>query len=79
MHGLVEPRRVRGAILAPYVGAGGLGLQRARLAKLNEIVRIPIIEYLVVFVLAGLFGLGIWIARRVRPTSAPAAPASHPA
>ena len=35
-------------------------------AQLNEIVRIPLIDYVAVFVLAGLFGGGLWIARRVR-------------
>jgi len=33
---------------------------------LNEIVRIPLIDYLAVVVLAGLFGAGLWVARRVR-------------
>jgi hypothetical protein len=34
--------------------------------QLNEVLRIPIIEYLLVFVLAGLVALGIWIADRFR-------------
>jgi hypothetical protein len=32
--------------------------------QLNEIVRIPVIEYLLVFVLAGLIALGLWIGSR---------------
>jgi hypothetical protein len=35
-------------------------------AQLNEIVRIPLIEYLAVFVLADVFGGRLWIARRLR-------------
>jgi hypothetical protein len=34
--------------------------------QLNEIVCIPVIEYLLVFVLAGLIDLGLWIAGRFR-------------
>ena len=30
---------------------------------LNEIIRIPVIDYLAVFILAGLFWLGLWLAR----------------
>jgi hypothetical protein len=40
-------------------------------SRLNEIVRIPVIEYLSVLVLAGLIGLGLFIARRFR-TEVPA-------
>jgi uncharacterized protein YneF (UPF0154 family) len=34
--------------------------------RLNEIIRIPFIEYLSVFVLAGLIGGGLWVARRAK-------------
>jgi hypothetical protein len=37
------------------------------LGKLNEIIRIPVIEYLVVFVLTGLVAAGLWVARQLRP------------
>jgi hypothetical protein len=40
--------------------------------QLNEILRIPLIEYLVVFVLAGLVALGIWIVDRFRKQPASA-------
>jgi hypothetical protein len=35
---------------------------------LNEIVRIPLIEYLVAFAIAGLVALGIWVADRLKPS-----------
>jgi hypothetical protein len=38
---------------------------------LNEIVCIPVIEYLLVFVLAGLIDLGLWIAGRFRSQAKP--------
>jgi hypothetical protein len=34
--------------------------------KLNEIIRIPLIEYLVAFAVAGLIALGIWVADKLR-------------
>jgi hypothetical protein len=46
---------------------------------LNEILRIPLIEYAAVFVLAGIFGLGLWVAKWVKnrlpspPEQAPSA------
>jgi hypothetical protein len=38
---------------------------------LNEIIRIPVIDYLAVFILAGLFWLGLWLARRIRNWRSP--------
>ena len=35
-------------------------------AQLNEIVRIPVIEYLAVIVLALILGGGLWVAKKVR-------------
>jgi hypothetical protein len=37
----------------------------------NEIVRIPVIEYLQVFVLAGLIALGLWIGGRFSKRAQP--------
>ncbi len=37
----------------------------------NEIVRIPAIEYLLVFVLAGLIALGWWIGGRFSKRAQP--------
>ncbi|GAB4579826.1 MAG: hypothetical protein Fur0022_25650 [Anaerolineales bacterium] len=70
MHGLGLSLRVRWGLLATFV-VGVLAVYSWRgWDKLNEIVRIPIIEYLSVLVLAGLIWLGIWIARRVKRLSA---------
>lgn len=38
------------------------------LPRINEVIRIPIIEYLFIFLLYGLFLLGAWIASRFRGT-----------
>jgi hypothetical protein len=42
---------------------------------LNEIIRIPVIEYLGVFILAALAGGGLWAARLLRPRPMDPAPA----
>jgi hypothetical protein len=36
--------------------------------QLNEIIRIPVIDYLAVFVLAGLIAMGLGIHRRLQPS-----------
>jgi hypothetical protein len=79
MHGVGWSRAVRSLIALAYVAAVLVVYSERGWDQLNEIVRIPIIDYLLVLILAGLFGLGIWIARRVRPAPAPAAPARPPA
>ena len=66
MHGLGLSKWVRGAILVGYIG-GALWVYNSRgFDKLDEIVRIPLIDYLAVLVLAGLFGAGLWLVRRLR-------------
>ncbi len=64
MWGLSLSRWARWAILALYVGLVVLVYSGRGLAAVNEIIRIPLIEYLAAFVFAGLIGLGLWIARR---------------
>ncbi len=66
MHGLSLSWRIRWALTAIYV-ALVLLVYYGRWAALNEIVRIPVIEYLAVAVLALLIGGGLWLYRRLRP------------
>ncbi len=66
MHGLGLGRWARLAIFGAYSAAVLWVYSERGWAQLNEIVRIPLIDYLAVVVLAGLFGGGLWIARRVR-------------
>jgi hypothetical protein len=54
------------AILALFAGLVLLVYSRIGWGRLNEIIRIPMIEYALVFVLAGLISGGLWIARRIR-------------
>ena len=61
-----------GWILVPAFGLFLLWNQLATYAwrgwdKLNEIIRIPVIEYPSVFVLAGIIWLVVWIVRRFQP------------
>ena len=65
MHGLGLSRAVRAGITAIYV-VSALWVYNSRgWDKLDEIIRIPMIEYLSVFALAGLIWLGLWIAQGV--------------
>jgi hypothetical protein len=72
MHGLGLGRWARLAIFAAYAAAVLWVYSERGWALLNEIVRIPLIDYLAVFLLAGLFGAGLWVARRVRGRRQPA-------
>jgi len=64
MHGLRLPNWSKWVILASYVGGviityGELGWER-----INEVVRIPVIEYLAALLLAGLITLGLRVFKR---------------
>jgi hypothetical protein len=64
MHGLGLSLRVRAGFLAAYI-AGVLYVYSDRgWIQTNEIIRIPIIEYLAVFVIAGLITAALWLYRR---------------
>ena len=71
MFGLGLKRWARLAIFAAFAGSVLWVYSERGWGKLNEIVRIPLIDYLAVFVLAALFGGGLWIARRVRARRLP--------
>jgi len=63
MHGLGLNRPVKWIISGAYILSVLWIYSERGLARLNEIVRIPLIEYLAVLLLAGLIALGLWIAR----------------
>lgn len=65
MHGLGLPKWAKWLILAVFI-ALTLVVYNGQWARLNEIIRIPLIEYLAVFVFAGLIGGGLWLVRRIR-------------
>ena len=66
MHGLGWSRRVRCLVAGLYAAAALFIYSSRGWIQLNEIIRIPAIEYLLVFVLAGLIAMGLWIAGRFR-------------
>lgn len=74
MHGLGLKRWQKLGFLAIYVGGAAWVYSSRGLAQLNEIIRIPVIEYLAVAVLAGLIGGGLWVVRRVRGLAGSNAP-----
>ncbi len=65
MHGLGLKNWVRASLLGVYIVAVLFVYNSRGWANLNEIIRIPLIDYLAVVVLALLFGLGLWIARKL--------------
>jgi len=71
MHGLGLSRWVKWALLFIYVVLVLLVYSERGWDKLNEIIRIPVIDYLAVFILAGIFWLGLWLARLVRNWRSP--------
>jgi len=71
MHGLGLSRLTRGLLLAAYAGMVLRVYSDRGWINLNEIIRIPVIDYVAVLVLAGLFGLGLSVARRVKERRTP--------
>jgi hypothetical protein len=69
MHGLGLSRSVRLTILLAFIGAALLVYNGRDLVSLNEIVRIPLIEYLSTFALAGIFAIGLWLVKKFRKMS----------
>jgi hypothetical protein len=66
MFGLNFSRLRRGIILGVFLVATLAVYSQRGWVKLNEVLRIPLIEYLAVFVMAGLIALGLWISRLIR-------------
>jgi hypothetical protein len=63
-------RRTRWLIGLGYAAAVVI-VYNSNWAKLNEIIRIPFIEYLVAFILAGFVALGIWTYDRLKNLTLP--------
>ena len=63
MHGLNLKNWVKWLILAAYIGLTLLVYSQRGWNQLNEIIRIPVIEYLAVLLLAGLIGFGLRITK----------------
>jgi hypothetical protein len=66
MHGLPLKRWARWVILGLYAGGVLLTYSQVGWARLNEIIRIPVIEYLAVAVLALVITAGLRFAGWVR-------------
>jgi hypothetical protein len=64
MHGLGWSRLVRWLVAGLYAAVAIFIYSSRGWVQLNEIIRIPVIEYLLVFVLAGLIAFGLWIGGR---------------
>jgi hypothetical protein len=65
MHGLGLSRLTKFLILSAYIVAALFVYYQRGWIQLNEIIRIPIIEYIAVFLLAGIISAGLWAARKI--------------
>ena len=77
MHGLGLNRWVRWALLFIYIGAVLWVYSDRGWEYLNEIIRIPAIDYIAVLVLAGLFWLGLRLVRLIRNWRPPDTEIAH--
>jgi hypothetical protein len=71
MHGVGLKLWVKLVVLAAYLGAVVAVYSQLGWSRVNEIVRIPVIDYLAVLVLAGLIGGGLWIVHRLQRPQKP--------
>jgi hypothetical protein len=65
MYGLKLSRPLRAAILVLYIASAITVYTGRGLGMLHQITWIPIIEYLAVFIIAGIIGGGLWLTRRL--------------
>lgn len=72
MHGIGLKLWARLLILAGYAAAVITVYSQLGWARLNEIIRIPVIDYVAVLLLAGIVAAGLGIARKVRGWRRPA-------
>lgn len=65
MHGINLSKLTRWLIGLGY-GIAIIVVYNTDWSSINEIIRIPIVEYVVALIMAGLVGLGLWIADRFK-------------
>lgn len=65
MHGINLSKLTRWLIGLGY-GIAIIIVYNTDWSSVNEVIRIPIVEYVVAFIMAGLVGLGLWIADRFK-------------
>jgi hypothetical protein len=69
MHGLNLAKWLRWSLLSAYIGFALFIYSERGWANLNEIIRIPLIDYLAVLLLAGILWLGMKVTSRFRRAS----------
>ncbi len=68
MHGLGLKRWLRWAFLGAYLAAIGIVYGGRGWQTLEEIPRVPIVEYALVFIFGALIWLGMWVLARITGT-----------
>ncbi|MEQ9445234.1 MAG: hypothetical protein RJS98_06690, partial [Rhodospirillaceae bacterium] len=65
MHGLGLSRWLRWAFIAAYLGAIGVVYGSRGWQTIEEVPRVPLVEYLLVFLIGGIVWAGIWVLARL--------------
>ncbi|MBA3533359.1 MAG: hypothetical protein H0T73_15670 [Ardenticatenales bacterium] len=73
VHGLGWPIWARWGSVALWLGGAFLLYSSRGFGKIDETIRIPFIEYLLVFLLTWLFAATAWVIRRISPSVEPSA------
>ncbi len=73
LYGLRLPAWTKITSILLYAGFAAWVYSGRGWGKLDEIIRIPVIEYLAVLILAGLIWIGLWLARSVKSSRMKAA------
>lgn len=73
MHGLKLPRWAQWSVLGVYLAAIAAAFTVRGPLVVRDMLFIPILEYVLVLILALLMGAVLWVARRVRPITEPRA------
>ena len=69
MHGLGWSIKIRSIIVLGYIGTALGVYANLGIAEINAVIRIPMIDYVLVFVFALVFGLIGWLIGKNPPTT----------
>jgi len=64
MHGLKLPKWLRWTFLGVYIALALLVYGRRDITMIHQVTWIPIIDYLIVFLLAGVLSLIMWLIKK---------------
>jgi hypothetical protein len=66
MHGISLSKWIRWTILGTYIALALFIYSDRGWVNINEIIRIPLIDYVLVLLLAGIFWVGLWVTKKIK-------------